>query len=36
MSRAIKNGLPTVVAITTMFGILVLTFYLNVLTYSGI
>ena len=36
MAKVIKSYVPSVIALSTMFGILTLTFYLNVATYSGI
>mgnify|MGYP001418005068 CR=1 FL=1 len=35
MSNVIKTTLPSLVAITTMMSIITLTFYLNVMIYSG-
>jgi hypothetical protein len=35
MAKVIRSYVPSVVTLTVMFGILTLTFYLNVATYAG-
>lgn len=36
MAKVIKSYVPSVVTLAVMFGIVTLTFYLNVATYAGI